>query len=1833
SIRDNNIQNITNNNTGSAGTGIGISTSGGGVFSITGNTIANLSTRLSTSGVGASSSIVGITQTSANTTPHAISGNRIYNLSNNNTTGAATVTGIHFSGGTAFSAISKNLVYNLKSSNFPTSGITGIHISTVCIVSNNMVRLGYDAAGASIDLPVINGIFKDGTVTTRSYFNSIYIGGTSSGAANSYAFRKSTATQDSLRNNIFVNERTGGTGKNYAVTTTAATAAAVNSNYNLLYTPNANGVPFGAGALGIPTVDYTLATWNTTTIGQDANSLVGTPNFVSATSTVPDLHLQSPTAAEAAGIAISYINDDFDGDDRSLNTPTDIGADAGQFLPQDILPPSISYTAYTNACNDMPYAVSATITDNVSVSTVGNTAPRIYFKRTTDANTYNGNTSATQGWKYVVATNTTSPFSFNLDFNLLYGGPHANDSIQYFVIAQDASANTTVNSGTLALAAPVAGVALTAANFPTTGAPNYFVLLPCSGVVTVGTGGNYGVFTTNVGVFNAINQVPALNGNLILRVVSDITIEDGSVALNQWNENGLGGYTVTIEPDANVLRSVSGTSGSNPGLFRINGADRVIFNGGSGTNKYLKFSNTLAGASASTINLTNDATGITINNCILEGGANSTTHGVVTIGAAATSGTGNDNISITTCDIKAYNTNYPTYGVLAIGTTSRDNNDVTIADCNIYDNYSASIASSAILVNTGNNSFNITNNRIYQTVARTGVGAVLHTGIRINNTTAGGFNITGNQIGGVDALGNGTMAYTSATTMQYAGIHVASIASTLSTVLGNSIKNVSIASTNIATGSNAFSGIYVSTPSWVNILGNNIGSTTDTASIAVSITANSGTVNGIKTESVTATKIDGNTIAGIKAVGTSSNAINLIGVSTTAGNDTIVNNTIGSTNVPHSIMVRGGAVSTASSASGITAVVAATYAPVISNNTISNISNLNATANTANQQASGILASGNAYYNITGNTVRNITGYSASAGVGSASSVVGISLINGAFANNITGNTVYNLVNGAATGTPVVTGINYQATTGVANVNKNFVYNLQSNAVAGATITGLHLSSVCVATNNMVRLGYDAGGNAIDDASVVNGILKDGAYSTRIYFNSVYVGGAASSGTSNTFAFRKNSTNQDTVRNNIFVNERSGGTGKHYGAMYFTNTTTSIISDYNIVYAPNANGILIGTSNPAVDYTTLNSWSSASSGQDVNSLVGAPNYVAPLAAVPNLHIQSPTIAEGNGINTSYILDDFDGDVRNINTPTDIGADAGLFLMLDIFPPVITYTPIPTQDICIVQPASIQVTVTDIHTGISLSSNKPRMYMRKSAGSGVNAWGAYPSIEGTFVSGNSNVSTWNFVVDYTLLGATVVQGDQFEYYFVAQDDAPVFNVGYSQQSNNTPLHSNVATVVTPPNFALTTAGVLSFQDPLSGTVTVGTGGTYTTFNGPLGLFYALNTRGLNGNLTVEVISDVNENVAYQPLGVIPEYCGIGYSVLIRPSQAVVRQITQSTGGSPMISLIGAKRVTFDGAYNGTSNYFLFRQSQNTPVFFFNGVASGATEDITIKNSTIEGNSQATTGFGPGTISFAGIGGTGQAIRYITIDSNFVRNRSDLTQSSTNAPSQLVYGGGATASSVPLKSNITISNNALFNFINGAVNLIQNNSGAGFGDSINIIGNSIFEPINFPSYFQYPIILQTGNGGGHSISYNKIGGNALPNPDITGTWNNNHSDGEIVAINTLNGGASPYAGTQIIGNTISNMTLNGLIYTNFIGVRNEYGSVVISNNTIGGSTSANSIVNYGNGDATDITANSATIGIWNQAPNDEVIISNNTIANIGGVFGGYMTYHYTTGIQHG
>ncbi|MBE0572436.1 MAG: hypothetical protein IH618_12905, partial [Ignavibacteriaceae bacterium] len=591
----------------------------------------------------------------------------------NNSSGGA-INGIHLTLGI------NNHIFGNKIFDNGTISTSGSVASGILIPSGPINTYIYNnfisdlKAPNSGDVNAVRGINITSTTANSNiglYHNTIFLnasGGGNFGSSGIFHTYNTTATNAALdmRDNIVVNLSTpSGTGKTVAFRRSAATNFnnyTTLSNNNCFYagTPSTSNVIFFDGT----NFDQTIEDFKLRVAPRETSSITENVPFVNNTTAPYDLHVRTDVATqtESSGTPVTSpigVTNDFDGDVRSVTNP-DMGADEFNGISIDITAPSIVYTILdpTTSTSNRTLA-NVTITDQSGVNVTPGTAPRIYFRRLSDNNTFVDNTPSTNGWKYVETSNTSSPFEFLINYTLLFGGTGAQmgDVIQYFVVAQDNASPINVGINIGDFNTPPSSVNLTAAAFPITGNINsYYIIALLNGTVTVGTGGDYPSLTGQYGLFDTFNG-NIVTGNVIAEVISDLS-ETGEFSLNQWVEQGAGNYTLTIQPNSAVNRTISGTYKG--GLFRLSGADRVNIDGRfNGSGNFLTFINNKDTNATATFQLLSLGAGqgcsnITIRNCNIKAGTNTVANVFGIFGGSPTGSltTGNaggvdyDNISI-----------------------------------------------------------------------------------------------------------------------------------------------------------------------------------------------------------------------------------------------------------------------------------------------------------------------------------------------------------------------------------------------------------------------------------------------------------------------------------------------------------------------------------------------------------------------------------------------------------------------------------------------------------------------------------------------------------------------------------------------------------------------------------------------------------------------------------------------------------------------------------------------------------------------------------------------------------------------------------------------------------------------------------------------------------------------------------------------------------------------------------------------------------------------------------------------------------------------------------
>jgi hypothetical protein len=1218
-------------------------------------------------------------------------GNSISVISGNTT--ANSVGGIRLDYST-ISNVYKNNIYNItNNAAIGAAGAAfgvqiGINVNTFVSVYNNFIS-DLKAPSASNN-EAINGIWLQGSAssTLNAYFNTVYLNASSSGAnfGTSAINCATTGVSLDLRNNIFVNTSVaGGSGLTRGLTRGGAvlTNYALTSGYNCIYagTPGASNLIFSDGT----NFDQSLQAFKNRVGAREQASFSELPPFTNIASAPFDLHLQTTlaTQCESGAKSIASVTIDYDGNTRS--TISDVGADEFSGLTNDTASPDIQYVLLTNSsvATSRTLTAFANITDPSGINTTGGTNPRLYYKKSTQANTFNDNTSATDGWKYVEASNAVSPFNFTIDYsNLLTGSVLAGDVIQYFVTAQDLNATPRIGLNNGGFTTQPASVNLAAANFPLNNTINQFTILAntYSGTINVGPTETITSLTNAGGLFGLLNA-GVVSGNITVNITGDLTAETGTNALNQWAEQGTGNYTITIAPSAGVTRLISG-SNATTALIRLDGADRVLIDGRfSGSGSFLTFRNT--STATPTISFINDAQNNTLRNSIVESGniaTSATLGGAVFIGSTTiVNGNGNDNNTITNCEIRDRSdvVGTPAIGINCVGnsagTLAQYNNNVTISNNNIHDWFLANNANQfGLQMGAGNSGFTISGNSFYQTATRTQTvsGAVIRAiNISFTSTVAtnGGHTITDNFIGGTaPGATGGDMTYT------VSGAGVSQVFTGISVVSGlipNSIQNNTIrkidyttnspaAAASVFLGMNLGQGIFnVGTST-----GNTIGDSTGNGAIKITINTG-GSVNSFLA-GILATGVNGyfniqnNTIGGITIGGTTTAGGIIpqwIQVQGTPVQNTIIsNNIIGSTSTPNSIAVT--TVTPPVISFSIRHLISSGVGATISNNTIQNITNASTNSGSADYGMLFISTVGSqGTLNVTNNTIKDFTGNGSQATP--AFGILGFAVQGYAgLTHNLSENTISGL-NNANSGAfaSYVIGIQTQGSSMGGIMQKNRIYDLRNSNTGASGIGGIYIATGLNWTlnNNRISISNGVGTNGLDLTGIAEFMPQNSTINMN--YNSVYIGGT-STGTTNSIPFNHGGNATVSLKNNLLYNERTGGTGNHVAIASSSATPSLGWNDSDTNAFVTADGLKVGLwGTIANDFATwkTNSGTDANSVSSLNTTVTSADLFVS-APIADLRINTSIFPVGYATPIA-ITTDYEGDLRSVTDPT-IGSD-------------------------------------------------------------------------------------------------------------------------------------------------------------------------------------------------------------------------------------------------------------------------------------------------------------------------------------------------------------------------------------------------------------------------------------------------------------------------------------------------------------------------------------------------------------------------------------------------
>ncbi len=835
-------------------------------------------------------------------------------------------------------------------------------------------------------------------------------------------------------------------------------------------------------------------------------------------------------------------------------------------------------------------------------------------------------------------------------------------------------------------------------------------------------------YTTLKAAFNAINA--GTHTGAITISISGNTTETDSCVINATGTGSASYSSITMSPTGGAARTIQGNVNGNFIVF--NGADTITINGLNTGGNSLTISNSSTGTLATTLRFFGDACNNIITNTSIRGSAKSNTLGTIQFQRGTV--TGNDNNFISNCDIGPAGSNLPFCAVYSAGasaTVVNDNN--TITGCNIFDYFasvSTQISYAVQLTNTGNSAWSITNNKFYQTGARTvSVGITLST---ISIGTGSGYIITGNTFGYASNSATGAYTISGAVAWRYLGINCAFSAGGSNRISNNTFRSFLI---NTTSGQSTTSGIWCAvnvTAGSSSIDSNIIGDGSSNNSITVISTTNLGIVVPICSQTISGgISIQGNSIGSVTCKGSTSSigtgftginvpsggsgfsivcANNLIGSNTQSnsiyssdtlagasgdrimiglavtggwnGNVRIANNTIRNMTSGSAAFRYTGLTSTTS---GITcaSVGSATGFVTIDSNTVRDINVFQSLTTASTSVTTGILNSGDVMQqalNMRRNIVRDIVTSSGAISF-TAPAIQGIAQTGNSLGYNILDNQIFNLscVHSTAANTVHCLFLN-GAGVAVTTISRNLIYGTSlATSSTAAQHSGIYIGNGntqgYTISNNMISLG-----SSVTADQIIYGIDEKSAANVpfNIWFNSIYIGGAATSNTARTACMiRENSTTVWNIESNIFNNSRTftGAGSLGYGMIF--NSNTLLAPNYNNIYTPGANGCVARNTALTADYTTLSAWKTANPTFDRYSFSVNPLFVNPSSATPDLHLQDPNPqSRAGGINVS-VLNDFDGNTRPATSGQnpDIGADESNFSPtpgnMDFVAPVIT----------------------------------------------------------------------------------------------------------------------------------------------------------------------------------------------------------------------------------------------------------------------------------------------------------------------------------------------------------------------------------------------------------------------------------------------------------------------------------------------------------------------------------------------------------------------------------
>ncbi|WP_276501982.1 T9SS type A sorting domain-containing protein [Terrimonas pollutisoli] len=928
------------------------------------------------------------------------------------------------------------------------------------VITNNMIRLGIDSAGNATSKWPSTGYSNTYTTNNRVVHNTIYIAGHGEGSSECVSYYGSS----SFVNNILVNVRTSTSGIN-SIFSTASSSHDSYSDYNVCYQ--------GTNTIFSTAYPRNLNFQQWKDKGKDVHSVLVQPNFVlpDGPTRLLDLHVTGTTPAERRGTSFgSYSTTfDFDGDVRANNSPVDIGADAGNYLPLDLDPPNITVVPLPDATDTTSRYISISITDALKgLNVTGNERPTIWYRKSYPS---------TSPWQFsygtlVSGTAKDGNWRFYIDHQLVNVTHNGSDSIQYYFVAQD----TTFNSGFNLSVSPAQGAVHTTVSQQVSAPLKPYTYRIRSGgyiipsVVNVGVNQRYTSLTADGGVFEGLKRDSIKAGNLTIRIISHLN-ENGKWALDSTiNKRGV---NVTIVPSHDSLFVIRNNADLNTEMIRVDSYDNLTIDGSfNGSGRWLRFINAHSDPAnaKSTLALISGTDSVQIRNSQFQNNMGKYDHerGILTLAK----GTKKDLvISNNIFSNIEGNSGKPTIGISADRTS-------TPIRLSIHANHFVNMENAGIRLNPIGETIRIDSNHFYWNDLNAHHSTFYH---GIYTFAMSMSEINDNYFGGSQPFCKGKP-----------WIH------------DGAFQNFML----IDAQGNSNNDCYIQR----------------------------NTIQNIQTTHV--------------------NAANFFPIQA-YGRFSVLDNTIGDSTNRQSMEL---------AASNIYLIYGSGRRSTISGNLVAGITCTNATVFYASTK--GIFAFADSAVIIRNNIVRDIT---------VATSIIGNDALTGIYVgtpvknNLVEQNEVFNL-SATHSGAVKVTGFQTSsAHNGGGIMRKNRVYNITMPNSINGTITGFHLSQngSWKVENNQIRLTNGLYPNPVKLYGIYDKSTINTENDKSIDYNTIVLGGSQVSGTTSSFGFHNEGIGvTKRFKNNLIINERTGGSAQH-GAVAVKVVSPSSVwsqqtSDYNL---------------------------------------------------------------------------------------------------------------------------------------------------------------------------------------------------------------------------------------------------------------------------------------------------------------------------------------------------------------------------------------------------------------------------------------------------------------------------------------------------------------------------------------------------------------------------------------------------------------------------------------------------------------------------------------------